>query len=128
MTDTEELRADEIPAPFTARDAYNGAPEIPAETHAVLRLQVTSGDHAAPPEEVREYLLRHAALADRVAEESGDGDDQARAEKMGRALLDHDRRHGLKGSPYPPDHEIWTHRGPRAYTRQEYVTWHRPTA
>ncbi|MEV4438086.1 hypothetical protein AB0K09_03555 [Streptomyces sp. NPDC049577] len=112
------------PPPFTFRDAYSRAPQVLTEAYAVLRLQVLTGDAHSTPDERREYLLRHAALADRQAETTSKRDDIAKAERTAERLLDHDRQHGVTAGLYGQDHPVWTHHGVRGYVRQEYATWY----
>ncbi|MEV8476209.1 hypothetical protein [Streptomyces sp. NPDC051173] len=83
------------PLPFTFRDAYSRAPRLLDETAAVTRLQALVGDADSTPDELREYLLRYAALADRQAETTGDQHDINEAERTAEQLLNHDRQHGV---------------------------------
>ncbi|MFI9206405.1 hypothetical protein [Streptomyces sp. NPDC053048] len=120
----EPALAPVLPLPFTFRDAYSSAPRLLDEAAAVTRLQALVGDAGNTPDELREYLLRYAALADRQAEKTGDQHDIEEAERTAEQLLGHDRQHDVTAGLYGHDHPVWTHHGGRGYVRQEYATWY----
>lgn len=118
------------PAP-SALDAYAEAPPIGRETVALLKMRRELGDDRPayyPPasvNEVREVLLREAALIDRLAladlEANGD------ALKAAVELRDFDTRQGHgPGATFegvvPPYAPQWQD-DPRGYVRAEYHRW-----
>lgn len=118
------------PAP-AAQDAYAEAPPIARETVALLRLRRELGDDRPayyPPasvNEIREVLLREAALVDRLA--LGDPDATGDALQAAVELRDFDAARGLGPSgtaegPVPPDAQQWQD-DPRGYVRMEYEHW-----
>ncbi|MCX4429447.1 hypothetical protein OG991_60770 [Streptomyces mirabilis] len=118
------------PAP-DVQDAYAEAPPIAREVAALLKLRRELGDGRPsyyPPasvNEVREVVLREAALLDRLAltdsEATGD------AVKAAVELREFDTRQGHGPSAtfegvVPPYADQWRD-DPRGYARQEYQHW-----
>jgi hypothetical protein len=96
------------------------------EIYTVQRLAVLTGDSDGAPL-VREYLVRRAAVADRLAE--GDITDAAGvadfvhdAVHYARALLGHDMMEGATLGPIPATAPCWSD-DPRGYARQEHRAW-----
>nr|WP_011475442.1 hypothetical protein [Streptomyces sp. 44414]ABC67380.1 pRL2-17 [Streptomyces sp. 44414] len=114
-----------------ARDAYAEAPPIARETVALLRLRRELGPDRPsyyPPasvNEIREVLLREAALIDRLALEDPEANGDAL--KAALELKEFDTRQGLgPGATFegviPPYADQWQDE-PRGYVRQEYHHW-----
>ncbi|MGW1269874.1 hypothetical protein [Streptomyces sp. NPDC002491] len=118
------------PAP-DVQDVYAEAPPIAREVGALLKMRRELGDDRPdfyPPasvNEVREVLLREAALLDRLAladiEATGD------AVNAAAELRDFDTRQGHGPSAtfegvIPPYADQWKD-DPRGYARQEYRHW-----
>ncbi|MFJ9563736.1 hypothetical protein ACIRQQ_27370 [Streptomyces fuscichromogenes] len=113
-------------------EAYADAPDLRRELHQVLALGAERDGRQAGPATgalaggraaERVWLLRRAALMDRMAlGDPGPGPVAAAAETAGQLVL-HDRRHpDLATGPYPPD-PITPARGHRHYVRQAYAAW-----
>ncbi|MEU6773803.1 hypothetical protein [Streptomyces sp. NPDC046759] len=94
-----------------------GAPSIDAATDSATR----SATPSATAE--RAWLLRRAALMDRMALKDPDpGPAEAAAQTAGQLVL-HDRRHHhLAAGPHRPD-TVALPRDRRLYVRQEYAAW-----
>ncbi|MGP3637938.1 hypothetical protein ACTU45_32220 [Streptomyces sp. 24-1644] len=118
------------PAP-DVQHAYAEAPPIARETVALLRLCRELGDERPsyyPPasvNEIREVLLREAALIDRLA--LADPESNGDALKAALELKEFDTRQGLgPGATFegvvPPYADQWAD-DPRGYVRQEYEHW-----
>lgn len=118
------------PAP-DVRDAYAEAPPITRETVALLKMRRELGDDRPtyyPPasvNEIREVLLREAALLDRLA--LVDSEAMGDAVKAAVELRDFDTRQGHgPGATFegvvPPYASQWE-ADPRGYVRQEYHRW-----
>ncbi|MEU9452938.1 hypothetical protein [Streptomyces sp. NPDC048277] len=117
----------------TASEAYTNAPDLRREMHQLLALGAErdgrrAGPGTGPPADVtadataaeRAWLLRRAALMDRMALRGGPGPAAAAAETA-EQLVRHDRRHpGLVAGPCRPDAVA---PGRRRYVRQEYAAW-----
>ncbi|WP_208030841.1 hypothetical protein [Streptomyces cyanogenus] len=99
--------------------------ELLHELYEVERLQILAGD----PEGAhlrREYLLRRAAVLDRLAEtpERVDWviDYVIHAALAARDLLEHDATHSSTHGAIPADAACWGN-DPRGYARQEHRAW-----
>ncbi|MEV5954832.1 hypothetical protein AB0M11_13850 [Streptomyces sp. NPDC051987] len=120
---------------MTCPRAYADAPELRREMHRLLALgaerdgrlagPVTgspAGSSADPTAAERAWLLRRAALMDRMALGGGSGPAAAAAEAAER-LVRYDRRHpDLVAGPYRPD-PVTLARRRLLYVRQEYAAW-----
>lgn len=115
-------------------EAYAGAPLLVDELEDVLQLSaallqaVRTGAEDTADERV--LLLRRAALADRLALAAPhDSTAQHRAIRAAHVLMTFDVVHHTGRGPYGADSiEADGAGGPRAYVRQEYVSWHVPLA
>ncbi|MFF8028430.1 hypothetical protein ACFZDJ_46605 [Streptomyces sp. NPDC007896] len=123
--------AEAIDAP-PAHEAYANAPDLRREMHQVLALGAERDGRqvrtvTGPPVDAtaaeRAWLLRRAALMDRMALAGpGPGPDGAAAQTAEQLVL-YDRRHpGLVAGPHHPD-AITLDRSRRLYVRQEYAAW-----
>lgn len=122
---------DEIDAP-PPHEAYANAPALRREMHRVLALGAERDGRgprtvADPPADAavaeRAWLLRRAALMDRMALESADPGPAGAAAQTAGHLLAHDRsRPDLVAGPHRPD-EIPSGQSHRHYVRQEYAAW-----
>ncbi|MEU2742240.1 hypothetical protein ABZ656_44860 [Streptomyces sp. NPDC007095] len=123
--------AEVIDAP-PAHQAYANAPELRREMHQVLALgaeragrqvRPVSGPSVDATAAERAWLLRRAALMDRMAlDDPGPGPVGAAA-RTAEELVLHDRRHpGLVAGPHRPD-AITLDPSRRPYVRQEYAAW-----
>jgi hypothetical protein len=103
--------AEVIDAP-PPHEAYANAPDLRREMHQALALGAE-----------RAWLLRRAALMDRMAlDDPGPGPVGAAAQTAEQLLL-HDRRHpDLVAGPHQPD-AITLGPSRRPYVRQEYAAW-----
>ncbi|MER7972306.1 hypothetical protein ABTX35_25510 [Streptomyces sp. NPDC096080] len=74
----------------------------------------------------REFLLRRAAVIDRLADSPLDPDEAAQqlidADTYARELLAHDLANGTSHGPIPAGDLRWTDH-PRSYARQEHEAW-----
>ncbi|MFF4963113.1 hypothetical protein [Streptomyces sp. NPDC001222] len=115
-----------------AHQAYANEPDLRREMHRVLALGAERDGRQArpvtgPPVDAtaaeRAWLLRRAALMDRMAlHDPGPGPVAAAAETAEQLVL-HDRRHpDLVAGPLHPD-AITLASGRRLYVRQEYAAW-----
>ncbi|MEU6555295.1 hypothetical protein ABZ915_34245 [Streptomyces sp. NPDC046915] len=113
-------------------EAYRNAPDLRREMHHVLALGAERDGRQTPSvtgplvdatSAERAWLLRRAALMDRMAlEDPGPGPLAAAAETAEQLVL-HDRRHpDLAAGPLHPD-AITLTPGLRLYVRQEYAAW-----
>ncbi|SOE06586.1 hypothetical protein [Streptomyces sp. Ag109_G2-15] len=113
-------------------EAYTNAPDLRREMHQVLALGAERDGRQArpltpPPSDAtaaeRAWLLRRAALMDRMAlDDPGPGPVAAAAETAEQLVL-HDRRHPhLAAGPHRPD-TITLAPSRRLYVRQEYAAW-----
>ncbi|MFF2809154.1 hypothetical protein ACFVT2_18605 [Streptomyces sp. NPDC058000] len=113
-------------------EAYANAPDLRREIHQVLALGAERDGRQARPvtrplvdatAAERAWLLRRAALMDRMAlDDPGPGPVAAAAETAEQLVL-HDRRHpDLVAGPHHPD-AITLAPGHRLYVRQEYAAW-----
>ncbi|MFE7987139.1 hypothetical protein [Streptomyces shenzhenensis] len=113
-------------------EAYANAPDLRREMHQVLALGAERDGRQAGPgtgpladaaAAERAWLLRRAALMDRMAlDDPTPGPVAAAAETAGQLVL-HDRRHpGLAAGPHHPD-AITLAPSHRLYVRQEYAAW-----
>ncbi|MFF4397202.1 hypothetical protein [Streptomyces sp. NPDC001480] len=113
-------------------EAYTNAPDLRREMHQVLALgaerdgrqaRSVTGPLADATATERAWLLRRAALMDRMAlADPGPGPLAAAAETAEQLVL-HDRHHpGLAAGPLHPD-AITLAPGLRPYVRQEYAAW-----
>ncbi|MGW0884560.1 hypothetical protein [Streptomyces sp. NPDC002671] len=113
-------------------EAYANAPDLRREMHQVLALGAERDGRQArpvtgPPVNAtaaeRAWLLRRAALMDRMAlDNPGPGPAAAAAETAEQLVL-HDRRHpDLVVGPHHPD-AITLAPSRRLYVRQEYAAW-----
>jgi hypothetical protein len=125
----EQRRGHRRPAPH---ETYANAPDLRREMHQVLALGAErDGRQARPvtgplldaPAAERAWLLRRAALMDRMAlADPGPGPVAAAAETAEQLVL-HDRRHpDLVAGPHHPD-AITLAPSRRLYVRQEYAAW-----
>ncbi|MCW7940849.1 hypothetical protein AAW14_00465 [Streptomyces hygroscopicus] len=123
--------AEAMAAP-TPREAYANAPDLRREMHQVLALGAERDGRQArtvngPPVDAtaaeRAWLLRRAALMDRMAlDDPGPGPSGAAAQTAVQLVL-HDRRHpDLVAGPLHPD-AITLDASLRPYVRQEYAAW-----
>lgn len=126
MPDPQTGEGFDAPAPSIA---YGGAPELLLEAADLLevctRLTVEQGSGATlDAREHREYLLRRAALADRLAIEFPDEDAYlSDAVRLSWELAQFDRQHPhLVAGPHGPM-SIEFDPSRRPYVRQEYSTW-----
>ncbi|MGW1623718.1 hypothetical protein [Streptomyces sp. NPDC002172] len=111
--------------------AYADAPDLRREMHRLLALGAerdgrragpVTGPPVDPTAAERAWLLRRAALMDRMALGGAPGPAAAAAETAER-LVRYDRRHpDLVAGPYRPD-TITLARRRRLYVRQEYAAW-----
>lgn len=113
-------------------EAYANAPDLRREMHQVLALGAERDGRQArtatgPPVDgtvaERAWLLRRAALMDRMAlDDPGPGPVGAAARTAEQLVL-HDRRHpDLAAGPLHPE-AITRDPGRRPYVRQEYAAW-----
>ena len=123
--------AEAIDAP-PPHEAYANAPDLRREMHQVLALgaerdgrqaRTVTGPPAQATAAERAWLLRRAALMDRMAlDDPGPGPVGAAAQTAGQLVL-HDRRHpDLVAGPHQPD-AITLDPSRRPYVRQEYAAW-----
>ncbi|WP_377273618.1 hypothetical protein [Peterkaempfera sp. SMS 1(5)a] len=120
-----------IDAP-TPHEAYADAPDLHRELHQVLAIGAQrdgrqAGPVTGPPVDAtaaeRAWLLRRAALMDRMALDNPDPCPVAAAAETAEQLVLHDRRHpGLVAGPHHPN-AITPAPGHRCYVRQEYAAW-----
>lgn len=110
----------------TPSQAYADVPTVLREMNAVLAM---AGAHPFGEDPGREFWLRKAVLADRIAlQESALYTPDVAAEAVRAAniaamrLADYDRAHGTAAGPYGPT------AGLRPYVRQEYAAWLPTTA
>ncbi|GAA3475772.1 hypothetical protein [Streptomyces yanii] len=114
------------------QEAYTNAPDLRREMHQVLALGAERDGRRARPATAplvdataaeRAWLLRRAALMDRMAlDDPGPGPLAAAAETAEQLVL-HDRRHpDLVAGPHRPD-AITLASSHRLYVRQEYAAW-----
>ncbi|MGW1007952.1 hypothetical protein [Streptomyces sp. NPDC002520] len=111
-------------------EAYANAPDLRREMHQVLALgaerdgrqaKPVTGPRVDAPAAERAWLLRRAALMDRMALDAP-GPVAAAAETAEQLVL-HDRRHpDLVAGPHHPD-VITLAPSHRLYVRQEYAAW-----
>ncbi|WP_055590161.1 hypothetical protein [Peterkaempfera griseoplana] len=118
-------------------EAYADAPDLRCEMHQVLAIGAqrdgrqaagpVTGAVTGPPVDAtaaeRAWLLRRAALMDRMALDNPGPCPVAAAAETAEQLVLHDRRHpGLVAGPHPPDaFALASDR--RRYVRQEYAAW-----
>ncbi|MCG0061754.1 hypothetical protein L0F81_00370 [Streptomyces tricolor] len=99
--------------------------ELLGELYAVERLQILAGDSDGAQLR-REYLVRRAAVLDRLAEEPAQPDwvmDYViHAGVAARELREHDLTHSSTRGAIPADAACWTD-SPRGYVRQEHRAW-----
>ncbi|UJV43824.1 hypothetical protein CVT30_31910 [Streptomyces sp. AMCC400023] len=91
------------------------------ELYAVQRLAIESGDSAGAPQ-VREYLVRRAAVLDRLVDDAAGHWDPAEADRYAKALIGHDLLHDSARGPIPAGAPCWRD-VPRGYARQEHRAW-----
>ncbi|MGW3957956.1 hypothetical protein ACWEKM_45495 [Streptomyces sp. NPDC004752] len=113
-------------------EAYANAPDLRREMHQLLALGAERDGRQARTVTVapvdaavaeRAWLLRRAALMDRMALESPGPGTVGAAAQTAEQLLRHDRRRpDLVAGPYRPD-MITPGPGCRRYVRQEYAAW-----
>ncbi|WP_327388919.1 hypothetical protein [Streptomyces sp. NBC_01207] len=103
------------PSPDTA---YINAPNLQQETEEILRLR------RAGRISDRDWLLRHAALADRqtLGADPADGKVQTSVQVSIAKLLAFDAANGTTTGPRTLDDPAWA-ADPRGYVRQEYAIW-----
>lgn len=122
----------DAPAPS---DAYKNAPELRAEMHEVLELGAERDGRRAgmvtvpPPSEAdaaaaeRVYLLRRAALMDRMAVDDPGPGARGASVRAAWELAQFDRQHPEKvAGPHGPT-SIEFDPSQRPYVRQEYAAW-----
>ncbi|MEV7148277.1 hypothetical protein AB0O05_17465 [Streptomyces sp. NPDC093084] len=129
--DTSPCGVEDIGTP-TPHEAYLHAPDLHREMHRVLALGAErdgrqAGPAAPPPADPvaaeRAWLLRRAALMDRMALDESDPGPVGAAARTAGQLLRYDRHHpGLAAGPHHPgaDPPAATR---RRYVRQEYAAW-----
>ncbi|MFF4749456.1 hypothetical protein ACWD5R_21400 [Streptomyces sp. NPDC002514] len=117
-------------------EAYENAPDLRRELHQVLALGAERDGRQARPvtgplvgpladarAAERAWLLRRAALMDRMALDAPAPGPAAAAAETAEQLVLHDRRHpDLVAGPHHPD-AITLAPGHRPYVRQEYAAW-----
>ncbi|HLL33353.1 MAG TPA: hypothetical protein VK545_05540 [Streptomyces sp.] len=114
-------------------EAYAGAPELRREMHEVLELGAVrdgrrAGIVAEPPSAAsaaaeRVYLLRRAALMDRMAVDDPAPGARGAAVKAAYHLAEFDRRHPeMVAGPHGPTSPEFDP-SQRPYVRQEYAAW-----
>ncbi|MEW2624591.1 hypothetical protein [Streptomyces sp. NPDC048106] len=118
-----------VPSP---QEAYANAPDQRREMHQVIALGAERdgrrvGSVAGPPADAavaeRAWLLRRAALMDRVALETPGPGPAGAAARTAEEILRYDHRHpDLVAGPLRPD-AITPGGGLRLYVRQEYAAW-----
>lgn len=103
---------------------YQGAPPLPTETPALhaLRRHLVITAPTPPHPDLRELLLRQAALWDRMHLEAPVIGPE-RAEEAAGDLMDYDRVHGTWHGNHGPAHPRWFAEGATAYTRHQYARW-----
>ncbi|MER6533198.1 hypothetical protein ABT215_05135 [Streptomyces sp900105755] len=131
MDATSDSRTETCAPP--AHRAYANAPDLRREMHRLLALGAERDGRQAGPRTrtpagldttaaERAWLLRRAALMDRMAQGGGSGPAAAAAQTAGE-LVRYDCRHpDLVAGPYHPD-VITPRPGHRLYVRQEYAAW-----
>ncbi|MFE9610854.1 hypothetical protein [Streptomyces sp. NPDC006012] len=113
-------------------EVYANAPDLRREMHQVLALGAErDGRQARPVSDPlvdaraaeRAWLLRRAALMDRMALDAPAPGPLAAAAETAEQLVLHDRRHpDLVAGPHHPD-AVTPALGHRVYVRQEYAAW-----
>jgi hypothetical protein len=107
-------------------EAYKGAPDLMAESTALIELGTRRAAGAFDDDEHQErlYLLRRAALADRFALDSPGDEVLVRdAVVTSQALISFDREHGYDMASYDgPDSPEWDPSA-RPYVRACYSVW-----
>ncbi|MDT0469199.1 hypothetical protein [Streptomyces gibsoniae] len=130
VDDTPNSREDiGAPPPY---EAYANGPDLRREMHQVLALGAQRDGRQArpvtgPPVDAtaaeRAWLLRRAALMDRMALDAPGPGPVAAAAETAEQLVLHDRRHpDLVAGPLHPD-AITLASSRRLYVRQEYAAW-----
>ncbi|MFJ9348133.1 hypothetical protein [Streptomyces sp. NPDC101237] len=129
--DTSTRGVEDIGAP-APHEAYADAPGLHREMHRILALGAEregrqAGPAAPPPADPvaaeRAWLLRRAALMDRMALDEPDPGPVGAAARTAEQLLRYDRRHpGLAAGPHHPGAETPADIR-RRYVRQEYTAW-----
>ncbi|MEV7323227.1 hypothetical protein [Streptomyces sp. NPDC093970] len=129
---TGERTAGEETDTLPPHEAYANAPALRREMHQVLAVGAERDGRQArtatrPPADAavaeRAWLLRRAALMDRMALETSDPGPAGAAAQTAAQLLAHDRsRPDLVAGPHRPD-TLPPGAGPRRYVRQEYAAW-----
>ncbi|GAA1377240.1 hypothetical protein ACFPK5_00335 [Streptomyces beijiangensis] len=117
----------DVPTPEVA---YMGAPDVAEETTDLMRVSThladayVRGETGSPDEYAgRLYLLRRAALADRLALQHPDVEDfQRDAVRLSQELAQYDREHNTHAGPIGPGSPEWDPSA-RPYVRQEYDHW-----
>ncbi|MGX4688612.1 hypothetical protein [Streptomyces sp. JNUCC 63] len=122
---------EDIDAP-SPHEAYANAPRLRREMHQVLALGAERDGRrarnvAGPPVDAavaeRAWLLRRAALMDRMALENPAPGPVGAAAQTAEQLLLYDRRHPeMVAGPHRPD-AITLGSSHRLYVRQEYAAW-----
>ncbi|ANP56669.1 hypothetical protein J2Z21_007175 [Streptomyces griseochromogenes] len=112
--------------------AYADAPDLRRETHLVLALgaerdgrqaRTGTGPPVETPATERAWLLRRAALMDRMALDDPSPGPVGAAAQTAEQLVLYDRRHpDLVAGPHHPD-AIALGPSRRPYVRQEYAAW-----
>ena len=114
--------------------AYMGAPDMAEEASALLRIatrieaeqaDATALGETYEPDEnhARLYLLRRAALADRLSlAHPGNGEFLDDAVKLSQKMARFDREHDTHVGPLGPTAIEWDPSA-RPYVRQEYDRW-----
>ncbi|MER7185182.1 hypothetical protein ABT404_37960 [Streptomyces hyaluromycini] len=113
-------------------EAYANAPDLRREMHQVLALGAERDGRQAGPvtgplvsgrAAERAWLLRRAALMDRMALDDPGSGPVAAAAQTAEQLVLHDRRHpDLVSGPHHPDAITRAH-SHRLYVRRAYAAW-----
>ncbi|POX58880.1 hypothetical protein C3492_35715 [Streptomyces sp. Ru62] len=117
----------------TPAEAYAGAPELRREMHAVLELgavrdgrragMVTEPPTADDTVAERVYLLRRAALMDRMAMDDPGPGARGAAARAAYQLAQFDHQHpAMTAGPHAPRSSEFDV-SQRPYVRQEYAAW-----
>ncbi|MEU7597297.1 hypothetical protein AB0B79_30335 [Streptomyces sp. NPDC039022] len=105
-----------------------GSMDITRELVGVSRLELDTRLSRDGGGRTREFLVRRAAVLDRLAEDDGGSPPADAAEKVvdameyAQALIEYDREHGTTRGAVPVTASCWED-DPGGYVRQEHAAW-----